>query len=189
MKDGEARSICTVYPLLQNEIQSNEQYGSEDYAEVGAELRVAENDRGAFDPCAIVEGETTACEKHKEGSPQFKWEIVKVHRAVVVGRKAARSNCRHCVRDGNAELDAAEHEDDGCNCCKDKVNLKECHGHIAQTRHDAVHRRPRALGVVHIDRACAGLRQERDEDDDDAEPPNPRCHHPPEENAVGEMSE
>ena len=91
--------------------------------------------------------------------------------------------------EGDAEVHAAEHEDRCCKRRKYEVNLEECHRHIAQARHDAIHRRARTLGVIHIDGTCAGLRQERDKDHDDTEAPNPRRHHAPEEEAVGEGAE
>ena len=84
----------------------------------------------------------------------------------------------------NTEIDTAHHKNSRCYDGEDQIYLKERDGHLMQARHDTVECRTAALGTVHIDRACPGLREQRDKDHDDAETADPRCHHAPEEDAV-----
>ena len=107
-----------------------------------------------------------------------------MHRAVVVGGETTGSDGGHCMGKSNTEIDTAHHKNSRCYDGEDQIDLKERDGHLMQARHDTVECRTAALGTVHIDRACPGLREQRDKDHDDAEAADPRRHHPPEEDAV-----
>ena len=106
-----------------------------------------------------------------------------MHGVVVVEREAARAERAHRVRDGIEKGQAAEEVDDAGRHREDHVHEEERARHLAQARQHAVARRARRLSVVHVDGTLAGLRQERDEDDDDAEAAEPVRHHAPEQDA------
>ena len=189
MKDGGAQRGEDIHLHLYTEVQRDEENRPDRDKEISTEFRIAANHARPFDPHAIVQGKTAARQEHEERRPQLESDAVKVHRAVIVGGESAAANRGHGMGHSDAEIDAAEHIDDRCHHGKEEVDLKECHRHVAQARHHAIHGRPCALGVIHVDRACPRLREERDEDNDDAETADPRRHHPPKKNAVGKGAE
>ena len=166
-----------------DEVHGNQQHGRRENHEVGLELRVVSQHARSLFPDAVIEAEVAAREDHEEGHPALERGVIEVHGVVVVERETARAERAHRVRDGVEEVEAAEEVDDASRHREDHVHEEERARHLAQARQHAVARRARRLSVVHVDGALSGLRQERDEDDDDAEAAEPVRHHAPEQDA------